>query len=94
MQRQNQYRPQGNAHDFQQQGQRDQPSNHQSSMSTKEMLKKIMADQAQLVANVRINKLATQNLEKQFGSLLVPRTHDLKEVYQETVILIPTKWMR
>uniref|UniRef100_M1DJM2 Integrase core domain containing protein n=1 Tax=Solanum tuberosum TaxID=4113 RepID=M1DJM2_SOLTU len=36
-------------------------------MSIEEMLKKIMADQAQLVADVRNNQLATQNLEKQFG---------------------------
>ncbi|KAK4733941.1 hypothetical protein R3W88_008202 [Solanum pinnatisectum] len=36
-------------------------------MSIEEMLKKIMADQAQLAADVRNNQLATQNLEKQFG---------------------------
>ncbi|XP_015164961.1 uncharacterized protein [Solanum tuberosum] len=36
-------------------------------MSLEEMLKKIMADQAQLAADVRNNQLATQNLEKQFG---------------------------
>ena len=31
------------------------------------MLKKMMADQAQLAADVRNNQLDTQNLEKQFG---------------------------
>lgn len=36
-------------------------------MSFKEMLKKIMADQAQLVDDVRNNHLVTQNLEKQLG---------------------------
>ncbi|XP_049399876.1 uncharacterized protein LOC125863958 [Solanum stenotomum] len=36
-------------------------------MSMEEMLKKIMADQTQLVADVRNNMLATQKLEKQFG---------------------------
>ncbi|XP_015159540.1 uncharacterized protein [Solanum tuberosum] len=36
-------------------------------MSMVEMLKKIMADQAQLAADVRNKQLATQNLEKQFG---------------------------
>lgn len=34
-------------------------------MSVKDMLKKIMADQDQLVANVHKNQWATQNLEKQ-----------------------------
>lgn len=33
------------------------------------MLKKIMADQAQLSADVRNNQQDTQNLEKQFGQL-------------------------
>uniref|UniRef100_M1D8H2 Putative plant transposon protein domain-containing protein n=1 Tax=Solanum tuberosum TaxID=4113 RepID=M1D8H2_SOLTU len=43
-------------------------SNKQSgSMSMEEMLKMIMADQAQLAADVRNNQLATQNLEKKFG---------------------------
>ncbi|KAK4731746.1 hypothetical protein R3W88_024734 [Solanum pinnatisectum] len=36
-------------------------------MSVEDMLKQIMADQAKLAADVIINQLATQNLEKQFG---------------------------
>ncbi|XP_049342914.1 uncharacterized protein LOC125807238 [Solanum verrucosum] len=36
-------------------------------MSMEEMVKKIMADQTQLAADVRNNMLATQKLEKQFG---------------------------
>uniref|UniRef100_M1DJL4 Integrase core domain containing protein n=1 Tax=Solanum tuberosum TaxID=4113 RepID=M1DJL4_SOLTU len=38
-------------------------------MSIEEMLKKIMADQAQLAADARNNQLPIQNLEKQFGHL-------------------------
>uniref|UniRef100_M1E1B9 Integrase core domain containing protein n=1 Tax=Solanum tuberosum TaxID=4113 RepID=M1E1B9_SOLTU len=63
---QNQYRPQGNAHRYQQQAPREQPNKQPNNMSMDEMLKKIKADQAQLTADVRNNQLATQNLEKQF----------------------------
>lgn len=36
-------------------------------MSVEEILKKIMADQAQLAVDVRNNQLGTKNLEKKFG---------------------------
>ncbi|XP_049365277.1 uncharacterized protein LOC125830110 [Solanum verrucosum] len=64
---QNQYRPQGDSHGYQQQAQQEQPNNQQSNMSMEEMLKKIMADQAHVAADVRHNQLPNQNLEKQFG---------------------------
>ncbi|XP_049360466.1 uncharacterized protein LOC125825176 [Solanum verrucosum] len=64
---QNHYRPQDNANGYQPQAQRERPKQQSKNMSVKEMLKKIMVDQAQLAANVRNNQLATQNLEKQFG---------------------------
>ncbi|XP_049350311.1 uncharacterized protein LOC125814905 [Solanum verrucosum] len=38
-------------------------------MSIEEMLKKIMANQAQLAADARNNQLSIQNLKKQFGQL-------------------------
>jgi len=60
----NKYRPQGNAYGYQQQAQWEKPSKQPNNMSMEEMLKKIMADQAQLAADVRNNQLATQNLEK------------------------------
>uniref|UniRef100_M1DLX7 Integrase core domain containing protein n=1 Tax=Solanum tuberosum TaxID=4113 RepID=M1DLX7_SOLTU len=84
-------RPKGNAHGQQQQGQREQTNNQQNCMSMEEILKKIMVNQAQLVADVRNNQLATLNLEKDLGNLLVPKTHDLKEVCRETRIQIPGK---
>uniref|UniRef100_M1DVU1 Integrase core domain containing protein n=1 Tax=Solanum tuberosum TaxID=4113 RepID=M1DVU1_SOLTU len=59
--------PQCNANGYQPQAQREQPKQQTENMSLEEMLKKIMADQAQLAADVRNNQLATQNLEKQFG---------------------------
>ncbi|XP_015164041.1 uncharacterized protein [Solanum tuberosum] len=58
---------QSNANGYQPQAQREQPKQQTGNISVEEMLKKIMADQAQLAADVRNNQLATQNLEKQFG---------------------------
>ncbi|XP_015162332.1 uncharacterized protein [Solanum tuberosum] len=49
---QNQYRPQGNTQGYQQQAQREQPKQQSGNMSMEKMLKKIMADQAQLVADL------------------------------------------
>ncbi|XP_049355722.1 uncharacterized protein LOC125820325 [Solanum verrucosum] len=45
----------------------EQPKQQSGNMSVEVMLKKIMANLAQLAADVRNNQLATQNLEKQFG---------------------------
>ncbi|XP_049382857.1 uncharacterized protein LOC125847236 [Solanum stenotomum] len=70
---QNQYMPHGSGQYYNQQNHGNQ-QNHvnqqaakQGDMSVEDMLKQIMADQAKLVADVRNNQLATQNLEKKFG---------------------------
>lgn len=67
VQGQNPYRLQGNTQGYQGQMKREQPNRQSGNMSVEEMLKKIMADQAQLVSHVRNNQLDTQNLEKKFG---------------------------
>ncbi|XP_049368193.1 uncharacterized protein LOC125833085 [Solanum verrucosum] len=58
-------------------------------MSKKEMLKKIVVDQAQLAADVRNNQLATQNLEKQFKhglqlEELAPKKRNTEAVMKES----------
>lgn len=58
------------------------PSKFYLYMSMEEMLEKNMVDQAQLFFDVRNNQLDTQNMEKNFDSLLVlrPTTRTLKVV--------------
>lgn len=62
-----QFRPQGSGQHYNHQGQGSQQTGKSGNMGVEDMLKQLMTDQAKLVADVRHNQLATQNLEKQLG---------------------------
>ena len=75
---------QGNAYGYQPYAQREYPKQHFRNMNVEDMLKKILADQAQSHAYVRNSQLSTNILEKQFRPFSSAQIHDHEEGYLGT----------